>query len=95
MLTPIAWRKRTNPKNEISTWKDRNARVGWHSNEQSTSDPDIYKSLPSSRDELVALILEKGNDNHVLLVHDVLQPLKFLAKPPKEKELSTDLYIMF
>jgi hypothetical protein len=95
LVTPIAWRERTDTKREIATWKHYRARIGWHANEQSTSDPEIYKSSSSSRDEWVALVAERRSGKWALLVYDILLSLRFLARPPKEKELSADLYVMF
>jgi len=93
-FTPIAWRQRMNPKNEISKWNDPTVRIGWHTNEQSTSDPETYRSM-SSHDELTMLTRKGMMDKRTLLAYDIVRPLNFLAKPPKEKELSSDLYIMF
>jgi hypothetical protein len=84
-----------NPKNEISNWKDPTVRIGWYANEQSTSDLEIYKSTLSSRDDLITMIRKGTIGNQTLLAYEILWPLNFLAKPPKEKELSSDLYIMF
>jgi hypothetical protein len=95
LVTPIAWRKRGQRKSEVAAWKHYQARIGWRINEQSTSDSEIYRSLSSSRDHLAALVREWQSDSWMLLLYDVLLRLEFLAKPPKEKELSADLYMMF
>ena len=93
-VVPIGWRRRRNRNSEIALWKDSHARNGWHPNEQSTSNPEIYRSMSSIRDELVAIEREKG-DRWMVLLYDVLVAMHFLAKAPKEKELSADLYVMF
>jgi hypothetical protein len=95
VLTPIAYKMRMNPERHMSSWNERTARSGWNPNVQSTSAPQIIRISSSSRDELAALTREKGNDTCALLVYDILRPLEFLARPPKEKELSADLYKMF
>ena len=95
LTTPLAWQKRSNPINEITGWRKFGRRIGWRPNVQSTSDTQIYPSEQSSRDDLIALIHANRIDRSTLFLYDVLSPLKFLAKPPKEKELSSDLYVMF
>ena len=95
LMTPLAWQKRSDPKNEIAGWRNFGRRVGWRVNEQSTSDPQVYLSALSSRNDLITLMRMNKIDHSTLLLYDVLSPLKFLAKPPKEKELSSDLYVMF
>jgi hypothetical protein len=90
ILTPIAWRK----TNRDSEWRHSIERTRWHVNEQSTSDSRIYKNS-SGRDEFLDLIRERGDDNSALQLYDVLNVLRFLAEPPKEKELSSDLYVIF
>ena len=93
-VVPIGWRRRRTRKSEIALWKNSHARNGWHPNEQSTSNPEIYRSMASIRDELVAIEREKG-DRWMVLLYDVLVAMHFLAKAPKGKELSADLYVMF
>ncbi|HMK83318.1 MAG TPA: hypothetical protein VK503_06340 [Candidatus Bathyarchaeia archaeon] len=95
LLAPLAWQKSSNPINEITSWKKFGARIGWRPDIQSTSGTQIYLSGRSSRDDLIALMRTNRIDHSTLFLYDVLSPLKFLAKPPKEKELSSDLYIMF
>jgi hypothetical protein len=94
LVVPIGWRRRRNRNSEIALWKDSHSRNGWHPNEQSTSDPEIYRSMSSIRDELVALEREKG-DRWMVVLYDVVAAMHFLAKAPKAKELSADLYEMF
>lgn len=48
----------------------------------------------SARDDLAELARNKGNGWMVLL-YDMLTKLRFLAEPPKERELRHDLYVMF
>ena len=95
LVTPIAWKKRSNQNSEIAAWRKFRGRIGWRPNEQSTSDPQVHLSGLSSRDDLLALMRMKKVDHSTLLLYDALSPLKSLAKPPKEKELSSDLYVMF
>lgn len=95
LVPPLAWQKRSDPKNEIAGWRKFGGRIGWRPNEQSTSDPQIYFTAQSSRNDLIALMRANRIDHSTLLLYDALSPLKFLAKPPKEKELSSDLYVMF
>ena len=94
LVVPIAWRKRRDRNSEIASWKIPHVRIGWHPNEQSTSNPEIYRSISSTRDELVAIEREKG-DHRIVLLYDILVAMRFIAKPPKEKELRADLYVMF
>jgi hypothetical protein len=94
LVTPIAWRRRRRLKIQTAEWKDWRARTGWHTYEQSTSDPQIYAKLSSSLGDLVELARQDG-DYWMPLFNDVLLALRCLAEPPKEKELSTDLYVMF
>ena len=95
LVTPLAWQKRSDPVEEIAGWKKFGGRIGWRPKVQSTSDPRIYLSGQSSRDDLIALMRTNGIDHSTLFLYDVLLPLKFLARPPEEKELSSDLYVMF
>jgi hypothetical protein len=95
LVTSLAWQKRSDQKNEIARWRIFGGRIGWRPNEQSTSNPQVYLSSVSSRDDMIALMRMNRIDHSTLLLYDVLSPLKFLAKPPKEKELSSDLYVMF
>jgi hypothetical protein len=46
------------------------------------------------RDELVKIEGEKG-DRCIVFLYDLLVAMRFLAKPPKEKEVRPDLYAMF
>ena len=95
LVTSLAWQKRSNPINEIAGWRKFEGRIGWRPNIQSTSNSQIYLSGQSSRDDLIALMRRHRIDHSTLFLYDVLSPLKFLAKPPKEAELSSDLYVMF
>jgi len=88
LIVPIAWRKRKNER------KVFNARTGWHSNEQSTSDSKVCATMPSFREELTVLV-RRERDTWMILLYDILTRLQAFADPPKEKELRTDLYVMF
>ncbi len=94
VVVPVAWRRRSQRKNEIAIWNVPHVRDGWHVNEQSTSNPEIYRNLLSMRDELVKIEREKG-DRWMVFLYDLLVAIRFLAKPPKEKEVRPDLYAMF
>jgi hypothetical protein len=94
LIVPLAWRKRHDSSSELAKWQDHHYRAGWHTNEQSTASSEIYTTLSSGRRDLCALAALKGDETS-LLIHDVVVPLRFLARPPKEKELSADLYVMF
>jgi hypothetical protein len=48
----------------------------------------------STRDDLAALARRQG-DGWMLLLYYLLTKLRFLAEPPKERELRHDLYVMF
>jgi len=91
IMTPMALMNRFSPRNKLSTWKDT-AATGWHKNEQSTSDPRTFSGSSSTRGELAAM---KGNGKYTIAAYDILRPLKGLSKSQEEKELSTDLYVMF
>jgi hypothetical protein len=93
-VTPIAWRRRRRLKSQTAEWKNWRARTGWKTNEQSTSDPEIYVSLSSSLSDLVKVARRDG-DYWMPFLNDMLLALRGLAKPRKERELSTDLYVMF
>ena len=93
IVTPMARNIRRDGNNELLTWEDYRNRIGWRANVQSTSDLQIYRSLHSPRNELLTLL--QGRNNSVIVLYDLLMKLRFLAKPPKEKELSADLYVMF
>jgi len=93
IVTPMAWRTKQSGGNDVLTWKDYRNRIGWRANVQSTSDPEIYRTLQSPRGELLSLL--HGRNKSVLVLYDLLMKFRFLAKPPKEKELSADLYVMF
>ncbi len=96
ILTPSALRNRKNLKIASERWNDID-RAGWHANLQSTADPKIF-SDSTVHEELSARTHAREDDNvktTTLLLYRVLQPLGFLATPPKEKELSPDLYVMF
>lgn len=95
VLTPLGLRTRANSRSEVYSWKNQRTRVGWCPNKQSTSDLTIYTRFSSSREDLLTLKKEKTDASSTLRMYDILMPLKFLAKPPKEKELSADLYVMF
>jgi hypothetical protein len=94
LVVPIGWRLRTRRDSDIALWKVSHVRKGWYINEQSTSNPETYRSMFSIRNELAAIEHEKG-DRWTMLLYDVLVAIGFLAKPPKEKEISADLYVMF
>jgi len=94
LVTPIALRKRRNSKSEIAGWRKPNQRTGWCANEQSTADIEIYKNVSSGRDSLSAFVRANG-DNWMLTLYDVLLKFRRIAKPPEEKELTSDLYVMF
>ena len=89
LLTPVAWQRRRSADSRISTWKD-NEPTGWHSHEQSTFDMNVF-----GHDELEALTHKQEIDHITLFFYNVLRPFKSLARPPEEKELSADLYVMF
>lgn len=94
LVTPIAWRRRRRLKSQTAEWKDWKARTGWHTNEQSTSDPETYRNLSSSLGDLVALARRDG-DYWMPLLNNTLLALRCLARAPEDRELSTDLYVMF
>jgi len=94
LVTPIGWQKRRNKKNEISFWKEDDARMGWHPNEQSTTEMETYRFMSSDRTDLEKQA-HNTNDRSTLFIYDDILPLKFLAHPPKQKELRSDLYVMF
>jgi len=89
----MAWQRRSDPKSGIANWKRFGSSIGWQRNEQSSSDPRTYQS--ASRDDLIELMRAKGEKHWTLFLCDILMSLKFLAKPPEEKELSSDLYVLF
>ena len=45
VLTPIALLMRNNSRSKIAGWKNRNARIGWFPQEQSTSQKENYRSM--------------------------------------------------
>jgi hypothetical protein len=45
LVTPVAWLKRGDSHSEVAAWKDRWSRAGWHTQEQSTSQREIYRSM--------------------------------------------------
>jgi hypothetical protein len=94
LVTPIAWRRRRRLKRQTAEWKNWRARTGWKMNEQSTSDPEIYVSMSSNLSDLVTVARRDG-DYWMPFLNDTLLALRGLAKPPKDRELSTDLYVMF
>ena len=61
---------------------------------QSTSDQELFLGSRSDREELVA-IMARGGNSRIIFLYDVFEALRPLSLPPKEKELSTDLYVMF
>lgn len=89
VVTPIAWRERATAGSPYA-WTKNDVNAGWHDNDQSTEDPQLYSS---GRGELLSLRQQKRN--YDLLMYDILRPMKILAEPPTEKELSSDLYVMF
>jgi hypothetical protein len=96
ILTPCALCNRKNLKITGKHWNETD-RVGWYANLQSTADPKIFSGA-SVHEELLAQTHtgKGGNVSRIpLLLYKVLQPLRHLATPPKEKELSPDLYVMF
>ncbi|MGA2462596.1 MAG: hypothetical protein ABSF82_14355 [Candidatus Bathyarchaeia archaeon] len=94
IVTPIAWRRRGRLRMHTNEWKDWRGRTGWHTNEQSTSDPQIYTNLSSNLHDLEAKARQDG-DYWMPVLNDMMLALRPLVEPPKEKELSTDLYVMF
>ena len=95
-ITPLAWLQRVGSRTIASAWTNNNVREGWCSANQSTDDPKLFTSFSSGRNELSSLERQqKKKYAGSLLVYDLLRPLKVLAEPPKEKELSTELYVMF
>jgi hypothetical protein len=94
VVVPVAWRRRSQRESAIGLWNVPHARDGWRVNEQSTINPEIYRNLLSMRDELVTIEREKG-DRWMVFLYDLLVAMRFLAKPPKEKEVRPDLYAMF
>ncbi len=92
LVTPIALQKRF--KDETTSWSQSDSRLGWYANEQTTSDPRIYTATSSGRDDLADLVRSTSN-SWILRLYDILLKLQVLAEPPKEKELSADLYVLF
>jgi hypothetical protein len=92
IITPMTLSRRNNPKRRLSSWMD-NSESGWHANVQSTKDDATFSDSRSPSDELAQL--REGYGNSALAVYSILKPLRWLARPPEEKELSTDLYVMF
>ena len=45
VLTPIALVKRSNPKDNLSSWKGKGAIGGWHELRQSTSQREIFRRM--------------------------------------------------
>jgi len=94
-ITPLAWLQRARKGGIASEWTN-GPREGWCSADQSTEDPKLFTSFSSGRSELSSLERhQKKKYAGSLLVYDLLRPLKIFAEPPKEKELSTELYAMF
>ncbi|HKM76063.1 MAG TPA: hypothetical protein VJZ32_06570 [Candidatus Bathyarchaeia archaeon] len=94
IITPIGWRKRKDKRSEVSLWKVPDARTGWHLNEQSTTNTETYRVMSSDRADLEKHA-HNTRERWTLFIYDELVPLKFLAHPPKQKELRSDLYVMF
>jgi hypothetical protein len=92
ILTPIVWLRRKN-HNVILGLNDANS-TGWIDNEQSSTDLNSYVTMASGRDDLVQHV-RAGGDTLVLFCYDTLMKFRLLARPPKEKELRSDLYVMF
>lgn len=90
IISPIAWRRRSQ---NIIKLNEMNS-TGWFENEQSSTNLNSYLTMASSRDDLVAHVRE-GGDKRVLFCYDTLLKLHSLAAPPKEKDLRSDLYVMF
>ena len=93
ILTPIIrWRGRN--RNLTLGLNDANSTTGWIDNEQSSTDLNSYVTMASGRDDLVHYV-QTGGDALVLFCYDMLMKFRLLARPPKEKELRSDLYVMF
>jgi hypothetical protein len=92
MITPVtSWRRKNH--NVIFGLNDANP-TGWIDNEQSSTNFDSYVMMASGRDEIVRHV-RAGGDRLVLFCYDTLMKFRLLARPPKEKELRSDLYVMF
>lgn len=79
---------------QFRTWHDHSLESGWQDKVQSTSDQELFLGSRSDREELVA-IMARGGNSRIIFLYDVFEALRPLSLPPKEKELSTDLYVMF
>lgn len=90
IVTPIAWETRRNARDLTKSWKSSVARVGWVLNEQSTSDRDGYVTQSCGNEYVVMMMYSTRHDWVRILLK-----LRCLADPPKGRELSTDLYVMF
>lgn len=92
LLTPMSsWQRRKSWG--ISTWNSEGL-AGWHPNVESTFDERIFADS-STLDELSVVAKEGGAGEAELLMFRILQSSRFLARPPKGKQLSGDLYVMF
>lgn len=93
IITPVI-RSRGKNRNVTLGLSDTNSTTGWIDNEQSTTNLNSYVTMASGRDDLVQYV-QTGGDALVLFCYDTLMKLRLLARPPKEKELRSDLYVMF
>ena len=92
VITPmVSWRRKNH--NVMLGLYDTNS-TGWIDNEQSSTDLNSYVMMASGRDDLVQHV-QAGGDRLVLFCYDTLMKFRLLARPPKEKELRSDLYVMF
>lgn len=91
LVSPMGLRGRREGVNVIADeWRGR---MGWYTNVQSTSDLITYSSLSSP--QVVRALSQENSGFSIRLLNKALMSLRWLAKPPREKEVSPDLYVMF